>query len=118
MENHRTIRLAPQARDGPNALHGERTAPIAAAGTGRGPHSFFGSWPVGPPSPMTRDQLTDVTITSSEEFEAVLAGVVETAVEAGVDVRGAWEFETRGSTHEWELQIVELAKDVEAEDER
>lgn len=59
---------------------------------------------------MTRDQLSDVQITTAEEFESVLAAAVEKAVHADVDVRGAWEFETRGSTHDWEVEIVELAK--------
>ncbi|MFC6732565.1 hypothetical protein [Haladaptatus sp. DYSN1] len=60
---------------------------------------------------MTRDQLADVSITNSDEFEAVLAEAIERAVLAGVDVRGAWEFQTRGSTHDWEVEIIELAKD-------
>jgi len=59
---------------------------------------------------MTRDKLPDVQITGPDEFEALLAEVVEKAVEADVDVRGAWEFRTEGSTHDWEVEIVELAK--------
>jgi len=66
---------------------------------------------------MTRDQLRDVSITSAAEFEAIPAEAVEKAVEANVDVRGAWEFRTRGSTHDWEVEIVELAKDLDEEDE-
>ncbi len=66
---------------------------------------------------MTRDLLRDVTITSEEEFEAVLAAAVETAIEADVDVRGAWEFRTRGSTHDWEVQVVELARHLDDGDE-
>jgi len=65
---------------------------------------------------MTRDQLDDISITNADEFEAVLAGVVERAVKADVDVRGAWEFRTRGSTHDWEVEIVELARDAEDSD--
>lgn len=63
---------------------------------------------------MTRDTLADVEITSSDEFRAVLAAVVEKAYLSGVDVRGAWEFETRGSTHNWEVEIAELLRDREA----
>lgn len=59
---------------------------------------------------MTRDQLGDVSITNADDFEAALAEVVEKAVEADVDVRGAWEFRTRGSTHDWEVEIIELAR--------
>ncbi|WP_323174360.1 hypothetical protein [Natrialba sp. PRR66] len=66
---------------------------------------------------MTRDQLRDVSITSADEFEAILAEVVEKAIEADVDVRGAWEFRTRGSTHDWEVEIIELAKHLDNEDE-
>ncbi|WP_114576498.1 hypothetical protein [Saliphagus sp. LR7] len=66
---------------------------------------------------MTRDQLDDVTITSSDEFEAILAEAVEKAVETEVDVRGAWEFRTRGSTYDWEVQITELARDADQKKE-
>lgn len=66
---------------------------------------------------MTRDTLGDAAITDAAEFEAALATVVENAVEAGVDVRGAWAFETDGSHHNWEVEIVELAMELEdAED--
>ncbi len=66
---------------------------------------------------MTRNQLPDGSITSADEFEAVLAEVVEKAVEADVDVRGAWEFRTRGSTHDWEVMVIELAKHLDDETE-
>lgn len=65
---------------------------------------------------MTRDPLTDVSIQTAEEFEAVLAAAVEKAVKADVDVRGAWEFQTRGSTHDWEVEIIELARDRDDEE--
>ena len=60
---------------------------------------------------MTRDHLIDVDITDGDEFEAVLAEAVEMADNNGVDVRGAWAFETRGSIHNWEVEVVELAND-------
>lgn len=66
---------------------------------------------------MTRDQLRDVSITSADGFEAILAEAVEKAIEADVDVRGAWEFRTRGSTHEWEVEIIELDKHLDDEDD-
>lgn len=66
---------------------------------------------------MTRDQHPDISITSAVEFEAILAEAVEKAIEADVDVRGAWEFRTRGSTYDWEIEIVELAKNRDEEDE-
>ncbi|PSP45283.1 hypothetical protein BRD08_01340 [Halobacteriales archaeon SW_10_66_29] len=65
---------------------------------------------------MTRDQLRDGSITSAEEFEAILAEAVEKAIEADVGVRGAWEFRTDGSTHDWEVEIVELARYEDDED--
>ena len=62
---------------------------------------------------MTRDQLIDGPISTTDEFEAVLTEAVEKAVDAGVEVRGPWEFETAGSRHDWEVEIVELARDAE-----
>jgi hypothetical protein len=62
---------------------------------------------------MTRDNLSDVSLSSEAEFESVLAEVVERAIKSGVDVRGAWEFQTRGSTHNWEVEIVELDKELD-----
>lgn len=61
---------------------------------------------------MTRDNGSS-DITSSEEFQTALADLVETAIKAGVDVRGAWEFQTGGSTHEWDVEIYELARDFD-----
>jgi len=66
---------------------------------------------------MIRDQLDDVSITSDDDFEAILAEAVEKAIKADVDVRGAWEFRTRGSTHDWEVQITELARYDDHEEE-
>ena len=62
---------------------------------------------------MTRDNVSDVSLSSEAEFESVLAEVVERAIKSGVDVRGAWEFQTRGSTHNWEVEIIELDKDID-----
>jgi len=59
---------------------------------------------------MKDDYKSAVSITSTEEFEAALAAIVETAVEDDIDVRGAWEFRTDGSTHDWEVNVTELAK--------
>ena len=66
---------------------------------------------------MTSDQFDDISIASADEFEAALAAVVEKAVESDVDLRGAWEFQTRGSTHDWEVEIIELARDLDDEDD-
>ncbi|MXR51033.1 hypothetical protein GRX03_05355 [Halovenus sp. WSH3] len=66
---------------------------------------------------MTHEKLRDESIANADEFEAVLAEAVEKAIESDVDVRGAWEFRTRGSTHDWEVEIVELARRPDDEDE-
>ena len=71
-----------------------------------------GTWP----HTMTRDKLDAVSIASSDEFEAILARLIEKAIEVDVDVRGAWEFRTGGSTHDWEVQIVELDREAEGAD--
>ena len=60
---------------------------------------------------MTRDSLVDVDITSNDEFRSILTEAVEQADNAGVDVRGAWEFKTRGAKHHWEVEIVELLRE-------
>ncbi|AUX08042.1 hypothetical protein AArcSl_0389 [Halalkaliarchaeum desulfuricum] len=62
---------------------------------------------------MTRDQHRDISITSGDDFEAVLAEAIEQAVQADVDVRGAWEFQTNGRTHAWDVVIDELATDLD-----
>lgn len=60
---------------------------------------------------MTQDKLDDVSIRSDEEFRVILATAFEVAIEAGVDVRGAWEFRTNGSAHAWDVVISELRTD-------
>jgi hypothetical protein len=65
---------------------------------------------------MTRDPLHDVSIESSDDFEAVLAAAVKNATDADVDVRGAWEFRTRGTIHGWEITVFELANGPDAEE--
>lgn len=65
---------------------------------------------------MTNDRLNDITVTSDDEFEDALAAVVEAAIREDVDVRGAWEFQTKGSTYNWEVEIIELARDFETEE--
>jgi hypothetical protein len=57
---------------------------------------------------MTRDQADGGTIGNDDEFEAALAGVIEAAIDSGVDVRGAWEVRSSDTMHEWEVQVVEL----------
>lgn len=60
---------------------------------------------------MSRDDLPEIRIETEADFHETLAGVVEQAILNGVDVRGAWEFKTRGSTHYWDVEIFELARE-------
>lgn len=57
-----------------------------------------------------RDDISALSVTSPGDFQTALAAIIETAIEEGVDVQGAWEFRTEGSTRDWELNITELAK--------
>lgn len=66
---------------------------------------------------MSEKNLTDGTITTEQDFEALLADAVEQAITAGIDVRGAWEFETGGSVHNWEIEVLELHRDYEEDKE-
>lgn len=65
------------------------------------------------PQIMTRDNPTSDSIASPQDFETVLADAIEKATAGGIDVRGAWEFQTQNSTHNWEVEIIELAKDLD-----
>ncbi|MDS0259952.1 hypothetical protein NDI56_11155 [Haloarcula sp. S1CR25-12] len=65
---------------------------------------------------MKDDYKSAVTITNPDEFEAALAAIIEIAIEDDVDVRGAWEFRTDGSTRDWDVNITELAKRFEGDD--
>lgn len=66
---------------------------------------------------MTRGHPRDDEITSDDEFEATLAEAVETAIEAIVDVRGAWEFQTNGSAHMGDIVIAKVVKAPDNEDD-
>lgn len=60
---------------------------------------------------MTDEPLHDVHIRNSSEFHSVITTAIEKALKNGVDVRGAWQVQTNGSIHDWEVEIFELAKD-------
>ncbi|WP_248518216.1 hypothetical protein [Salinarchaeum laminariae] len=64
---------------------------------------------------MTDDPLSDVSVADSDEFESALGALLEQAVAARVDVRGAWEFQTNGTRTDWEVEIVELARELNEE---
>lgn len=99
--------MAPIDIDGPNALHEDactgmslRSPPYLRV-EDRGPYT------------MTRDQLPDDSISSTDEFESVLAEVMESAIEAEIDVRGAWEIRTQSTTYDLEIEIIELARSLD-----
>lgn len=56
------------------------------------------------------DDTTAATITNPDEFEDALAELIESAIEADIDIRGAWEFRTPSSSLDWEVNVTELAK--------
>lgn len=58
---------------------------------------------------MTSDNIS-TPIESAVAFETALAALIESAAENDVNVRGAWELDTSGSTHHWEVNVVELAR--------
>lgn len=65
-------------------------------------------------NPIIRDEyIVDGAISTDQDVEAVLAGAVEQALTAGVDVRGAREFETNGSVENWEVEVFELYKEFD-----
>lgn len=66
---------------------------------------------------MTRDHTIETPITDATEFQTALATIVESAIEEGVDVRGAWEFCTRGSILEWEVNVTELDRSADPPDD-
>jgi len=59
---------------------------------------------------MTRDQLSDVSITTADDFEHLLAEAVEKALGAEIDARGSWVFQTDTRPQDWELIVSELAR--------
>lgn len=57
---------------------------------------------------MTHDLPHDGDISSREDFETALRGLVASALENDVDPRGAWEYRTNGEDGDWEVMVVEL----------
>lgn len=100
---------------GRHPLHGPNALPEARACRQVIDHTFESRFDGH--TAMTRDHDIETVITSPEEFEAALAAIVEAAIEENVDVRGAWEFRTRGSTHNWEVEVTELAKAFDRDEE-
>lgn len=59
---------------------------------------------------MTANFTADDDVSSSDEFEAALGQVISSALQQGIDLRGAWEYRTDDETPDVEVTIVELAK--------
>lgn len=63
---------------------------------------------------MTRDFTIDDTITTADEFEAVLGELLTAATENGFDPEGSWVYRSDGTEQDWEVMVVELEKEAES----
>lgn len=59
---------------------------------------------------MTTDFTPDDEMSSTEDFEAALGGVILAAIRNDVDPRGTWEYRTDGPISDVEVMVVELAE--------
>lgn len=59
---------------------------------------------------MTANFTADDDVSSPDEFEAALGKIVLSALQEGIDLRGAWEYRTDDGTPDLEVTIVELAE--------
>ena len=57
---------------------------------------------------MTSDALSDVIITTEEQFNSLLTELLIIAQNGGVEVTGAWECDNHGAHTDWEVEILEL----------
>lgn len=64
---------------------------------------------------MTRNLFSDVRITTPNEFRVVLSALAQKVIDENVDICGTWEVATRESTDNWEVEFVELAKEIDNE---
>jgi len=60
---------------------------------------------------MTRDHPFDGDVTTEEEFDAALEQLLSAARENGVDPQGSWVYRNGRNAPDWEVMVVELAKD-------
>ena len=65
---------------------------------------------------MTTNELSNLTITTDEQFESLLSELLDTAMDNGLDVTGVWTCDNHRARHDWEVEVVELlADDSEAD---
>lgn len=57
---------------------------------------------------MSRETRFEERITTSDEFSNTLRALLLAGHTNGIDVSGAWEIRSDGSTPDWEAMIVEL----------
>lgn len=62
---------------------------------------------------MTRDSAFDVTISTTDEFEAALGELLAAAAGNGIDPEGSWEYRSDDSGADWEIMVIELEKRAE-----
>lgn len=59
---------------------------------------------------MTANFTADDDVSNPDEFEAALGQIILGALQADIDLRGAWEYRTDDGTPDVEVTIVELAE--------
>lgn len=57
---------------------------------------------------MTHDFAFDDTISTAEEFEAVLGELLSAATGNGLDPEGSWVYRSNGTVSDWEVMVIEL----------
>lgn len=65
---------------------------------------------------MTRDTRDETAVADEAGFRTALGRLIQGALAAGVAVTGAWEIPTRDGSPNFEVEIGELAKEIEHEE--
>lgn len=62
---------------------------------------------------MTHDTPFDGTVTTADEFEAVLGDLLAAATGNGIDLEVSWEYRSARAEADWELMVIQLEKRTE-----
>lgn len=65
---------------------------------------------------MTYEYFANTSITTASQFNLALTELLWRAHAGDVEVRGAWQCDSNGSTPAWEANIVELLKQETTEE--